>query len=326
MALVNTMDILRSCKTHKYAVGAFNINSLDQPKALIDRAGRLASPIMLVIPGIIEKYVDFDDFSAVAARAARHSEAPVALHLSHGTDLEQVRRACEAGFTSAMFDGSKLPFEENIAQTKLAVEIGHEHGCAVEGELGAIGSSFASVAESLTDPMLAKEFVSRTGVDILAVSIGNAHGFYKGAPKLDFAQLEAIEKALSGNSAECCLTLHGGTGIPPGDIKRAIALGITKICIYTEMCAEGKIRAKGYIDGHPEYAGNYDVPELLAALTGGFADVMQSCAEAFMSVGRADAVACTRRAQIKDPGPPYPSYIAENDGFVASGSYWGSAL
>ena len=357
MALVKTMDMLAQCERGKYAVGAFNLNSLDQAQYLIKRAEQLKSPLLLVEPGVIEKYMNFEDFAMVAGRAASKASIPVGIHLSHGLDLEQAERAMKAGFTSVMYDGSKLPYEENVRTTKIAVEMGRKYGCAVEGELGALGSSFANVSESMTDPALAKDFVARTGVDILAVAIGNAHGFYKGTPSLDFKRLEEIRYAIMPYN--CYLTLHGGTGIPANHIKRSIEMGIVKVCIYTEMCHEGKADTKAYLAAHPEYAGNYDIPEMLCACMGGFARSMESCMEMFMSIGRADnsipalpytkqtfapvampvsaapaaapvyaaaPVATDAIPENTDIGPAYPSLPALNKGFKATGRYWDKNL
>ncbi len=353
MALVKTLDMLAQCERGKYAVGAFNLNSLDQAQFLIKRAEQLKSPILLVEPGVIEKYMDFTDFAMVSARAAAKANIPVGIHLSHGLDLEQTERAVKAGFTSVMYDGSKLPYEENVRTTKIAVEIGHKYGCAVEGELGALGSSFANVSESMTDPALAKDYVARTGVDILAVSIGNAHGFYKGTPSLDFKRLEEIRYALM--PFNCYLTLHGGTGIPENHIRRSIEMGIVKICIYTEMCHEGKADTVKYLSAHPDYAGNYDIPEMLAACMGGFARSMESCMNMFMSIGKAyndiPAIAYEKQPitpvampsfaapaaapaaagaqaipQNTDIGPAYPSLPAENKSFKSTGRYWDKNL
>ena len=349
MALTKTLDILAACEKGKYAVGAFNLNGLDQAQFLIKEAERLRSPLLLVEPGVIEKYMNFEDFAMVASRAASTAKVPVGIHLSHGLDLEQFERACKAGFTSAMYDGSKLPYEENVANTKIAVEIGHKLGCAVEGELGALGSSFASVAESMTDPAMAKDYVARTGVDILAVAIGNAHGFYKGTPSLDFKRLEEIRYALMPYN--CYLTLHGGTGIPESHIKRSVEMGIVKVCIYTEMCHEGKKDVKEYLAAHPEYTGNYDIPDMIEALMGGYTRSMKSCMEMFMSIGRSDcdlaaipfekkavvaasapafaAPAAVRAAApvdeippVTDIGPAYPSLPALNPNFKATGRFW----
>ena len=346
MPLVSTKDILGSCSDGRYAVGAFNINGLDQPRALIEAAERLKSPILVVEPGVIEPYVDFVDFALVTRRAAEAAGVPVGIHLSHAGDLEQFERACKAGFTSVMYDGSKLPYEENVANTRTAVEIGRKHGCAVEGELGALGSSFANISESMTDPALAKDFVQKTGVDILAVAIGNAHGFYKGKPSLDFKRLEEIRYALMPQ--DCYLTLHGGTGIPEDHIRRSIEMGIVKICIYTEMCAQGKAKAKEYIAEHPDYEGNADIPEMIRALTGGYVDAEEDCIRMFMSnnkvsrldtyapfkplacgsqgaacpPGNAGTVASGGAAANSDPGPDYPSADAVNKSAGTIGVFW----
>lgn len=333
MPIIKTLDILRACEAGKYAVGAFDINGLDQPQAIIKKAEELKSPILMVIPGVIEKYVNFEDYVAVTARAARDAKIPVGIHLSHGGDLEQFERAAKAGFTSIMFDGSSMSYEDNIRLTAEAVKIGHRYGAAVEGELGAIGSSFATVEESMTDPALAKEFVERTGVDILAVSIGNAHGFYKGTPKLDFNRLAELKEALKEH--EVYLTLHGGTGIPEDHIKKAIQMGIVKICIYTEMCSQGKNGAKKYLAEHPDYAGNYDVPELYKAVLDGFTNAEEECIKMFMSDGKATGSESDGLLEFKtsleapngavvnhDVGPAYPSLPTENHRPLTDTGYW----
>ena len=340
MPLVSTLDILKECSNGKYAVGAFNINGLDQPRVLIKAAERLKSPILIVEPGVIEPYVDFKDMAFVARRAAEAATVPVGIHLSHGGDLEQFERACKAGFTSVMYDGSKLPYEENVANTRQAVEIGRKYGCAVEGELGALGSSFTNAAEAMTDPALAKDYVHKTGVDILAVAIGNAHGFYKGKPSLDFKRLEEIYYALMPQN--CYLTLHGGTGIPEDHIRRSIDMGIVKICIYTEMCVKGKERAIKYVEEHPEYEGNVDIPELIREIGNGFAEAEESYIRMFMSNGRTSrldsyapvgapvsggCVSCGSDRQAdtvtnRDPGPEYPSAVAVNKGIGRISSFW----
>ena len=324
MPLCKTLDILQDCEKRNYAVGAFNINGLDQPQHLIKQAEKLGSPIIIVEPGVIEPYVDFEDMALVTARAAKKAKVPVGIHLSHGLDLDQFERACKAGFTSAMYDGSKLSFEENIRNTRIAVEIGRKFGVAVEGELGALGSSFANVSESMTDPDLAREFVARTGVDILAVAIGNAHGFYKGTPNLDFQRLADIRRALTAYN--CHLTLHGGTGIPRDHIQRSIQQGITKICIYTEMCNVGKRNVKDYIAKNPEYTGNFDIPDMIKTVMDGYATAEAECMDMFMSIGKCAVVDENAIPQNTDLGPEFPSLPALNPGYHSTGSYWDKNL
>ncbi len=322
MPLVKTTDMLAACLKGKYAVGAFNINGLDQPKALIEAAEKIKSPLIVVEPGVIEKYVNFEDFALVTRRAARDAGVPVSIHLSHGLSLEQCERAVLAGFTSVMYDGSKLSFEENIENTKKAVEFGHKHGCAVEGELGALGSSFVDITETMTDPEKAREFVERTGVDILAVSIGNSHGFYKGTPHLDFERLAEIRKAIE--PYPCYLTLHGGSGISEDHFKKAIAEGIVKVCIYTEMCSEGRANAIRWYAEHPDYTGNYDTCDMTAEILKGFVAYETKCAEMFESAGRDETLPDLLNAvPVNDRlGPEYPSAAALNPDFTGKGIYW----
>ncbi len=281
MSFTDTREILQDAADRRYAVGAFNICSLDQSSALINMAVSIGSAILVTIPAVIEPYVDFAELGAVTKCAAEKASVPVGLHLSHGTDFGSVERAIDAGFTSVMFDGSKLPLEENIRLTREAVRMGHSRNVAVEGELGSLGGS----ADMMTDPDSASQYVKETDIDILAVAIGNAHGFYKGTPKLDFERLVHIRNAISSRK-NVFLTLHGGTGIPDHDMKMAISEGITKICIYTEMCNAGKNNAMAYLAGNPEYQGNYDVPELIKGISSGFADTARSFMEIFSSKGK----------------------------------------
>ena len=271
---------------------------------------------------MIEPYVNFEDFVAVTKRAAEAAKVPVSIHLSHGLDLEQVERAAKAGFTSVMYDGSKLPFEENVANTRKAVEIGHKYGAAVEGELGSLGSSFVDISETMTDPEKAREFVARTGVDILAVSIGNSHGFYKGTPHLDFGRLAAIREAIA--EYPCYLTLHGGSGISEEHFKKSIEEGITKICIYTEMCALGREEIEAWLNEHPNYTGNYDTCNIVKAALTGFTKSEEHCMEMFMSAGRNENLPAIGQAvpENTDLGPEYPSLVALNPGFRDTGKFW----
>jgi fructose-bisphosphate aldolase class II len=237
---------------------------------------------------VLEQYVDFEHMVHVATLSAEKESIPCGIHLSHG-NMDQVKRAINAGFTSVMYDGSALPYEENIRTTREVADYGHAHGVAVEGELGALPPSdengFAG-NEIMTDPSLAKDYVARTKVDILAVAIGNAHGFYKGKPMLDFERLEQIRFALM--AYDVYLTLHGGSGIPEDHIRRSISMGIKKICIYTEMCVEGKKNAIKYIDENREYRGNHDIPHLIEAINYGFAKAAAVSMDWFMSIGKAN--------------------------------------
>ncbi len=322
MSLAKTTDMLAACLEKKYAVGAFNINSLDEPRALIENAEKAGSPLIVVEPGVIEPYVNFEDFVAVTKRAARDAKIPVSIHLSHGLSIEQCKKAIDAGFTSVMYDGSKLSFEENIANTKEVVDYGHERGCAVEGELGALGSSFVDVKETMTDPAKAREFVERTGVDILAVAIGNSHGFYKGTPHLDLDRLEEIKNAIDGLG--CYLTLHGGSGISEEGFKGCIKRGIVKICIYTEMCDIGRGKVEAWLKENPKYTGNFDNCDMIKAMLEGFKESETHCCEMFESAGKNEVLPDLLTAVPENPllGPEYPSLVALNPGFKDPGKFW----
>ena len=281
MPYSNSIDILRTARDNRFAVGAFNVCSLDQTRDLIKLAEGEGSSILITIPGIIEPYLDFGELTTVTRYLGELCTVPVGLHLSHGMDLATVERAVDEGFTSVMFDGSKLPLEENISMTRQAVDIGHNKGVAVEGELGSLGGS----EDLMTDPEVAERYVKETNIDILAVAIGNAHGFYKGTPKLDYTRLGKIKDALKFKK-DIFLTLHGGTGIPDDDMKKAISGGITKICIYTEMCNESKENAMDYLARNPEYAGNFDLPELFKIIAAGSSKITKQFMDIFGSSGK----------------------------------------
>ncbi len=322
MAFVKTLDILKHCAAEKYIVGAFNLNGLDQPEALIKRAEELGAPLLITQPGVIEPYVSFEQMAAVTYLAAKNRRVPVGLHLSHGMDLDAVERALKAGFTSVMYDGSRLDYEENIRTTREAVKMGHSYGAAVEGELGALpgasegGAAVDSSADTMTDPTLAKDYVKRTGVDILAVSIGNAHGLYHGKPSLDFQRLEQIYYGLMAQ--DVYLTLHGGTGIPEDHIKRSMGMGIVKVCIYTDMCVEGKKMARAYVEQNPDYQGNYDICDMIGEVNKGFADAMEVCMRMFSSVGRIHKgetlPAATKAIKIESTAFTAPAAAADGAG------------
>jgi fructose-bisphosphate aldolase, class II len=286
MPFTSTLDILKDARNRKYGVGAYNVLSLDQAAAIIRLSNSLEAPVLITVPAVLEKYVSFSDLGAITREVAAKVSIPVGLHLSHGKDIATMRRCIDAGFSSVMIDGSALPFDENVKLTKEAADLCHSHGVACEGELGAVGSTTGEIKSTMTDPEEARRYVESTGIDIFAVSIGNAHGFYKGVPKLDFDRFGQIKAALASMPG-VYFTLHGGTGISPEDLKKLIAQGCPKICIYTEMCGAGKEKAFDYLARHPEYMGTTDVPELFRAIHEGFLDVVRFDIETFGSAGKA---------------------------------------
>lgn len=228
-------ELLIEAQKGKYAVGAFNTNNMEIVQAIIESAEEEKSPVILQASQGGLKYAGIHYIAAMVKAAAEKSSVPVALHLDHGTSFEQAMLCIRYGFSSVMYDGSKLPLEENIARTGKVVEAAQAVGVSVEGELGRIGGTEddLSVDEkeaSFTDPEEALAFVEKTGVHALAVAIGTAHGTYKGEPKLDFDRLTAIRKKV-----DIPLVLHGASGVPDESIRRAVELGISKINIDTDI-------------------------------------------------------------------------------------------
>jgi fructose-bisphosphate aldolase class II len=187
MALVPVSELLLKAERGGYAVGAFNANNMEIIQAIIDAAERENSPVILQASQGAINYAGLDFIAGMVKIAARSSKIPVALHLDHGTDFNQVVRCIRRGFTSVMFDGSQLPLEDNIAITKKVLEIARAVNVSVEAELGKIGGTEDQVQVSekeaqYTEPAEAEYFVKQTGVDSLAIAIGTAHGQYKGDP------------------------------------------------------------------------------------------------------------------------------------------------
>ncbi|SLK10691.1 fructose-bisphosphate aldolase, class II [Enterobacter sp. NFR05] len=236
MALISLAQGLAHAREHHYALGAFNVLDSHFLRALYAAARQERSPFIINIAEVHFKYVSLESLVEAVKYEAAHHDIPVVLNLDHGLHFESVVRALRLGFTSVMFDGSTLEYEENIRQTREVVKMCHAVGVSVEAELGAVGGDeggalYGHADEAwFTDPAKARDFVDRTGIDTLAVAIGNAHGKYKGEPKLDFARLEAIRQQTG-----LPLVLHGGSGISDADFRRAIGLGIHKINFYTGM-------------------------------------------------------------------------------------------
>lgn len=233
MSLVTLREILDAAEQGGYAVGAFNAFNVEMAQAVVWAAEAEQSPVILLVYDRHQDHFGVEESAAVGLALAKKAKVPVALHLDHGGAFAKVVRCVQAGYTGVMFDGSKLPYEENVAITQKVVEIAHLAGVSVEAELGHVGAAAdgdGSKLDLMTDPDQAADFVARTGVDALAVAIGNAHGFYTDEPKLDFQRLKAIDEAVP-----VPLVLHGGTGIPDADIQKAIELGIRKINIGTEV-------------------------------------------------------------------------------------------
>jgi fructose-bisphosphate aldolase class II len=226
-------EIIDYSRKHTVGVGMFNIVNLEFARAIFDAAQETGLPVMLGIPErFMLHYYSPDCMAVVCRKMIEQAKTPVAIHLDHGKSFDGVMIALRAGFSSVMFDGSSLGYEENVAQTAEVVKIAHAFGIAVEGDLGYVGKAATDTpsAENFTQPEQAVDFVKRTGVDALAIAIGNQHGLYKGVPKLDFERLRVIR-----SKVDCGLVLHGGSGISEADFVEAIRSGINKVNIYTAM-------------------------------------------------------------------------------------------
>jgi len=231
--LVSGKSLLDEAVARRRAIGSFNTYNLEITRAILRAAEARNAPVFLAIGSGALDYGGFEPLTQAALAAAKEAKVPVAVHLDHSPDVETVARCVAAGFTSVMIDGSHLSFLENIALTRGAIQTAR--GLAVEAELGGVAGNEDQSGEQATDipmtnPDQAARFAAETKVHSLAVAIGNAHGFYKGDPKLDFARLEALEKAVP-----VPLVLHGASGIPDGDIRRCISLGVRKVNVNTEI-------------------------------------------------------------------------------------------
>ena len=261
MNLVSLKDVLEPAEKGGYAVGAFNANNMEIVQAIIESAAVERSPVILQASQGAINYAGLDYIVALVKAAAQGTDVPVVLHLDHGTDFDQVMRCIRSGFSSVMFDGSRLPLDENIAMTRRVVEIARAVGVSVEAELGKIGGTEDDISveerEALfTDPAEAERFVKETEVDALAVAIGTAHGPYKGEPRLDFPRLKRI-KELTGAP----IVLHGSSGVPDDAIRKAISLGVSKINIDTDIRQAFTSGITEFIKKNPD---NIDPRKMLA--------------------------------------------------------------
>ena len=240
--LVNLQTIIGMAEKGGYCIPAFNVYNIETVMGVIDAAEQEKAPVIIQIyPRLINEEVGFYIAPAVVA-AARRATVPVCFHLDHGAGISEVSRTLYWGATGIMRDASAEPLEKNIALTKQIVELCRPIGIGVEGEIGHVGSVNDAEMGDFTDPDEAAKFVKETGVCCLAVLIGNAHGHYKKPPKLDIERIKAIRKSTGGIP----LVLHGGSGIPDEEVKAAIAAGIRKMNIGTDVCcafADGTKRA-----------------------------------------------------------------------------------
>ncbi|HDP69825.1 MAG TPA: class II fructose-1,6-bisphosphate aldolase [Actinobacteria bacterium] len=281
--LVTMKEQLQKAKEGKYAVGMFNVMTVEMLQAVIEAAEEMRSPVIVGTSEGMASYIGIKNIAAMVKIAAEATDIPISLHLDHGTKLETLKKTIDAGYTSVMIDGSKNPLEENIAITREGAAIASPHGVTVEGELGRISGTedTISVSEreaSMTMPDEAEKFVAETGVDCLAVSIGNAHGIYKGEPKLDFDRLREIKKRVS-----TLLVLHGASGIPDDAVQEAITIGICKINIATDLQVAFISRVRKILENDSKI---YDPRKILGPAEEDMKSVVKNKMELFMSAGK----------------------------------------
>ena len=286
--LVSAKEMLTKAKEGKYAVGQFNINNLEWTKAILLTAEELKSPVILGVSEGAGKYMCGYTTVVNMVKAMINElgiTVPVALHLDHGS-YEGAKKCIEAGFSSIMFDGSHYPIEENIEKTKELVGICNENGLSIEAEVGAIGGEEDGVigGGEVADPKECK-MIADLGVTMLAAGIGNIHGKYpENWPGLSFTTLEAI-KAKVGDMP---LVLHGGTGIPDDQIKKAISLGVAKINVNTECQLVFQEATRKYIEeGKDQIGKGFDPRKLLAPGFEAIKAKVKEKMETFGSVGKA---------------------------------------
>ncbi|MCE7792448.1 class II fructose-1,6-bisphosphate aldolase [Salipaludibacillus sp. CUR1] len=255
MPLVSMKEMLETAKENSYGVGQFNLNNLEFTQAILQAAQEEQSPVILGVSEGAARYMGgfYTVVSMVEALMADYEvTVPVAIHLDHGSSFEKCVEAMYAGFTSVMIDGSHYPLAENIALTKKVVDVAHTLGVSVEAELGRIGGQEDDLVVSDAEaayaiPAECDQLIRETKVDCFAPALGSVHGPYKGEPNLGFDRMEEIS-----NLTDVPLVLHGGTGIPTHDIKKAISFGTAKINVNTENQISSVKRVREVLNENPE--------------------------------------------------------------------------
>ena len=245
--LVNLVEILKMAEEKKCAIGAFNTPNLECVNAVLAAAEELKVPVILMHAQIHEDVSPLETIGPVLVQSAKSAKVPVCAHLDHCEDLGYMAKALEIGFTGVMYDGSTLPYGENLANTKKAVAMAKKYNCGVEAELGALASREGGTANAAgpvyTDPDEAAAFCKETGIDALAPSFGTAHGIYKARPVLDLNRVKVISEKTG-----LPLVMHGGSGVSTEDYRTGIANGLRKINYYSYMSKAGTNAVKELLE------------------------------------------------------------------------------
>ena len=250
--LVTLKDILDIAEERGIAVGSFNTPNLESLQAVLSSAEELDLPVIIQFAQCHESWIPLSVIGPIMIERAKAASVPVCVHLDHGETLEYLQDALDIGFTGIMYDGSVLPYEENLKNTKMAVAMAAKSGASVEAELGSMGRRESGAGDGTgaedetkiyTDPALAKEFVEESGIDALACSFGTTHGIYLTEPKLDFDVVRNVRRLTGGIP----VVMHGGSGVSKDDFHASIRAGVRKINYFTYMDKAGGAGAAEYI-------------------------------------------------------------------------------
>ncbi len=296
MAIVTTTEMFKKAYEGGYAIGAFNVNNMEIIQGITEGAKMENAPVILQVSAGARKYAKHVYLMKMIEAAVADTDLPIAVHLDHGPDFETCKSCIDGGFSSVMIDGSHLPFEENIAQTKRVVEYAHDHGVVVEAELGRLAGveddvKVSAEDSSYTQPDEVEEFVSRTGCDSLAIAIGTSHGAYKfkGEPKLRFDILEEVGRRLPGFP----IVLHGASsvipeyvdminqyggkmpgaqGVPEDMLRKAASMAVCKINIDSDL----RLAFTGLVRKHfAEHPDHFDPRQYLTDARAGIRDMVR---------------------------------------------------
>ena len=238
--LVNMKEMLAKAQKEQYGIGFFNAVNVEMARAIIETAEELRAPVIVGTAEVLLSAMSLERVAEYLIPMAPKAGVPVAVHYDHGLTFEKCMEALKLGFSSVMYDCSTASYEENLDRVAEMVRVCHGMGVTVEGELGHVGDNegagkLENPSDYFTDPAVAADFVRKTGVDALAVAVGNAHGDYKFPPKLDFSRITAIREATG-----IPLVLHGGSGLSDDDFREAVRRGVCKINIFTDLDKAGK--------------------------------------------------------------------------------------
>ncbi|AMB99209.1 6-phospho-5-dehydro-2-deoxy-D-gluconate aldolase [Aerococcus urinaehominis] len=284
MALVNMVDMLEKARKEHYAVAQLNINNLEWTQAVLEAAQAENSPVILGVSEGAGKYMGGPEVVAAMVKQLLENmeiTVPVALHLDHGSSFDACKRAIDAGYTSVMIDMSHHPIDDNIAVTKQVVDYAHERGASVEAEIGTVGGTEDGVTGGIqyADPQECLRLTKEAGIDALAAALGSVHGPYQGEPVLGFDEMQEI-----ADLTQMPLVLHGGSGIPADQIKKAIQRGHAKINVNTELQQVFTAATRELLDENKEV---YDPRKVLAPGKAAIVETARKTLQGFGSSGKA---------------------------------------